>query len=92
MAKPTREQKQVVASVEKLISGRPLPEQVRILRDPSKHADRGLNGGQEWLQKLLDWIANMLEDGASSIYSPDFSFNRLLASGTVGSGKSWPGT
>ena len=86
LAKPSREQKQTVAYVEKLIGGRPLAEQVRILRDPSKRTDKGLNGGQDWLQQLLEWIAKMLEDGELSIYSPDFSFHRLLASGTAGSG------
>ena len=78
MAKPSREQRLAVTCVEKLIGGRPLLEQIQILRDTVRSPD-GLDGHVP--PGLLEWIIRMLEDGASTIYSADFGFHRMLSSG-----------
>jgi hypothetical protein len=85
MAKPTREMKRGVAYVEDLVAGRPLAEQVRLLRDPQtrmKSSSSSAPGPDpDWLQQILQWILEMLEDGASTIYSADFGFHRTVRSG-----------
>jgi hypothetical protein len=83
-AKLSREQRRTISYVEKLIAGRPLTEQVRILRDPRQHPDPP---DPDFIHQILEWIAQMLEHGESTIYSPDFSFHRMLRSGSSGSGQ-----
>jgi hypothetical protein len=78
--KLSREQNRAIDYITKQISGRPLTEQVRILRDRSKHPDPP---EPDLIHQIMEWIARMLEDGASTIYSRDFAFHRLLASGTT---------
>lgn len=80
MTKPSREHKQAVSYVEKLIAGRPLPEQVRLLRDSSGRADLPQSDG---VQQVLESVAKMMEDGASTIYDPDFGFYQTVGSGTT---------
>lgn len=83
MSKPTREMKRGIAYVENLLGGRPLAEQIRILRDPAARMreSTGPAPDPDWLREILDWILRMLEDGAGTIYSPDFGFYKIVQSG-----------
>lgn len=83
LATLSREQKRVVSYVEKLIAGRPLAEQVRLLRDATKHPNPP---EPDVTPQVMERIAMMLEHGASTIYSRDFTFHRLLSSGGGGGG------
>src|SRR6266536_672858 len=81
MAKPSREVKRAQNLVSDLLSEGTIFEQVRALREA---AMRPPDPSPDWLKELLEWIARMLEDGASTIYSRDHAFYRLLASGGSG--------
>jgi hypothetical protein len=83
IAKPTREMKRSVAYVEDLLAGRSLTEQVRMLRDPAvrTRSSTGPGPDPDWLHEILEWILMMLEDGAATIYSPDFGFQKIVQSG-----------
>jgi hypothetical protein len=35
----------------------------------------------DWLHETLEWILKMLEDGATTIYSADFGFYKIVQSG-----------
>jgi hypothetical protein len=63
----------IVDDVRKQITGQPveqIPTIIRKLRDHYKD--------QEQLAKSLEVVAQIAEDGQSSIYSPDFPFYRLV--------------
>jgi hypothetical protein len=57
------------------LSGKPVDEQLRLLRDPSA---RQRYGDVQGLAETGQAVARMLEDGRDSIYSPDFSFYRRM--------------
>ena len=81
LAKPSREVKRAQQMVSDLLSKGTIFEQIRALREA---AMRPPDPSPDWLKELLEWIARMLEDGASTIYSSDNQFHRLLASGGAG--------
>ena len=76
-SKAKAERRKVLATVEEAISGQSLPEQVRRLRVTARDKlSRRILSAQ-----VLEQVADILEDGAGTIYSPDFSFYRTLRSG-----------
>jgi hypothetical protein len=77
--KLSSDQKRIIAYVEKLIVGRPLVEQVRILRDPSKRLDPPPD--PYLLHEILSWMPRLLEHGAPTIYPPYFSCHPLFERG-----------
>lgn len=65
------------------LAGQPVEAQVRALRDPA--LQEGL--ASEGLAVGMEVAARLLEDGAGSIYSPDFGFYHLIADGTSASAR-----
>ena len=69
--------KQAVDSLRQQFTNKTVDEQRSLLRDTglrSRHREDGLADG-------IEVAARMLEDGLDSIYSPDFSFYKLLQEG-----------
>lgn len=69
--------KRSVDELREQLANKTVAEKRAILRDPgvrSRHREGGLAEGMEY-------AARMLEDGESSIYSPDSSFYRMLQDG-----------
>jgi hypothetical protein len=69
--------KAAVDGLRQQLANKTVEEQRRVLRDPglrSRHREDGLADG-------MDVAARILEDGRDSIYSPDFSFYKLLEEG-----------
>lgn len=60
----------------KELAGRPIDEQIRILRDPKSRL-RGSEGSAE----ILDSVAFMLEEGRTSIYSVSHPFYQMISEG-----------
>lgn len=81
LAKPSREVKRAQQMVSDLLSKGTIFEQIRAVREA---AMRPPDPSPDWFKEVLEWIARMLEDGASTIYSRDHQFHRLLASGAPG--------
>lgn len=66
-----------VDSLERQLAGQPIDAQVRMLRDTQLRNKQT----QEGIREGMETAAQILEDGASTIYSPDFGFNRTLREG-----------
>lgn len=75
---PRTVRRSVTGLVEDRLSGQPLVEQVRLLRDATVRQEVA-----DVHDEAMEAAAQILEDGADSIYSPDFSFHRTLRSGTA---------
>jgi hypothetical protein len=58
------------------LTGRSIQERVRILRD-----SKSRYGSGDGMSEAMEMAAQILEDGASSIYSPDHGFYRMLREG-----------
>jgi len=79
-----RSAQQAFRKLERDLSQTPgLDAKLRLLRDP---ATRGAKDDDGHVGAGLEQAARILEDGASSIYSPDFGFYRLLGEGKGGGG------
>lgn len=77
MAKAPKTANRDLANLQRLLVGQPIQEQVRILRDLDVRSSLVTDG----MGEAMEAAAQLLMDGASSIYSPDSGFNRALAEG-----------
>ncbi len=59
------------------LAGQPIENQIRILRDPEMRAEMDHEG----LDVGMEFGARILEDGAGSIYSPDYGFYQTIGDG-----------
>lgn len=66
-----------IDGLELQLTAQPVEAQLRILRDTALHGKLEHEG----LDVGMDFAARILEDGASSIYSPDFGFYQTLSEG-----------
>ena len=64
------------------LTGRPIDEQISMLRSL-----RSSYRGQDGIAEGMEVAARILEDGRSSIYSPDHSFYRMLQEGRTRSAR-----
>ncbi len=77
-AKAPRSTQKAFKQVENEISRKSLPDMIQVLRSPDLRGIVNEDGG---MAAGMEIAAEILQDGASSIYSPDNSFHRLLRSG-----------
>lgn len=68
-----------VDDLQRRLAGRPIDEQIGMLRDLKSDYR-----SHEGLPESLEVAAQILEDGRSSIYSPEFPFYRMLNEGKRG--------
>jgi hypothetical protein len=71
--------KEATNDLQRQIAQKSIPEKIRTLRNL-----RGRYREQRGLYEGIELAAQILEDGQSSIYSPDFSFYQMLEEGAPG--------